>query len=201
MKIFPALLTAGLLFLQVAVPAEAQTTQRRNAAIEKLRRAARRANNTSHQSAQNRNGAFSWRPNTTAVKVYGNNGAVQIMQSYVITATETGLTLDIYVGGSEVYSHSFDYRSTSFDGIKAKAKAARLRKVEPEGDMLCGGGCIQLGFYTDNGPYFEVSDESGMRNYQGDFDSVVDLIKGQIPGLYSILESHYDISGFDEDDF
>lgn len=201
MRLLAAVLALGL--WGAAMPVVAQTSGRRSAKVEKFIRAARRVGSSSQSAgAQASAGAFSWRSNTSAVKVWGSNGAVQISQSYLITASATGLTLQIWVDNTEVYNSDFDYRTTDFDGIKSAAVAARLRKVGTYGDMLCGGSSVSLSFEAGGNSYFEVSYESGMMDYKGDFDGIVDLITEQIPDFRSILDDNYDISpaGSDPDD-
>lgn len=134
---------------------------------------------------------FVCKANTTAITIQVTNESVQEERPYLITVDSLGIVLEIFRGDEHVFSEFYQYRGCNFDKIKAKVQAAKLKKVKPYGDMLCGGNTTVLSFHNDNGVYFELSDESGVMNYDGDFDGVITEITRQIPHFQAIICKDY----------
>ena len=134
---------------------------------------------------------FVCKANTTTITIRVTNESVQEERPYLITVDSLGIVLEIFRGDEHVFSEFYQYRGCNFDKIKAKVQAAKLKKVKPYGEMLGGGNTTVLSFHNDNGVYFELSDESGVMNYDGDFDGVITEITRQIPHFQAIICKDY----------
>ncbi len=134
---------------------------------------------------------FVCKQNTTAITIQVSNATVPEERPYLITVDSLGVMLEIFRGEEHVFSEFYQYHGCNFDKIKAKVQAAKLKKVKPYGETLCGGNTTKLSFHNENGVYFELSDDSGLMNYDGDFDGVITEITGQIPHFKAIICKEY----------
>ncbi|MGM9846595.1 MAG: hypothetical protein ACI31F_01450 [Muribaculaceae bacterium] len=134
------------------------------------------------------NKPFECLPGTTSITVESACPSVLEDRPYTITVDSLGITLEIFNSAGQVYNKFFRYKGCNFEKIMAKVDSAKLKKVKKHGELLTGGTNVYLSFYNKKEKYFAVSNENGEMNYEGDFDGIIEEIKGQIPDFDSIIE-------------
>lgn len=156
-------------------------------------------NNALQDSARTTIKPFVCKPNTTSITICVNNFSDIEDNPYIITVDSLGITLEIFKNEEHILNEFYEYRGSNFSKILAKSNSAKLKKVKPHGIVLDGGTTTLLSFNNDKGVYFTISDESGIRNYEGDFDGVITEIIRQIPNFQAIVCKKYDIPTQEED--
>lgn len=134
---------------------------------------------------------FVCKANTKAITIEVTNTSLQEERPYLITADSLGITLEIFRGNEHVFNEFYQYRGSNFAKIIAKVKSAKLKKVKPHGESIDGGNTTVLSFLNPKGAYFSLSDNSGVMNYDGDFDGVITEITRQIPNFQAIICKDY----------
>lgn len=134
---------------------------------------------------------FVCKANTKAITIEVTNTSLQEERPYLITADSLGITLEIFRGNEHVFNEFYQYRGSNFAKIIAKVKSAKLKKVKPHGESIDGGNTTVLSFLNPKGAYFSLSDNSGVMNYDGDFDGVITEITKQIPNFQAIICKDY----------
>lgn len=134
---------------------------------------------------------FVCKKGTKSITIKVTNASLPEERPYIITADSLGVTLEIFRGNEHVYNEFFQYHGSNFAKIKAKANSAKLKKVAEQGVLLAGGNTTVLSFNNAKGPYFSLTDNSGLRDYVGDFDGVITEIIRQIPNFQAIICKDY----------
>lgn len=134
---------------------------------------------------------FVCKKGTKSITIKVTNASLPEERPYIITADSLGITLEIFRGNEHVYNEFFQYHGSNFAKIKAKANSAKLKKVAEQGVLLAGGNTTVLSFNNAKGPYFSLTENSGLRDYAGDFDGVITEIIRQIPNFQAIICKDY----------
>lgn len=134
---------------------------------------------------------FVCKEGTKSITIKVTNAFLPEERPYIITADSLGVTLEIFRGNEHVYNEFFQYHGSNFAKIKAKANSAKLKKVTEQGVLLAGGNTTVLSFNNAKGSYFLLTDNSGLRDYAGDFDGVITEIIRQIPNFQAIICKDY----------
>ena len=140
---------------------------------------------------------FRCKPNTSSITVRVTNLSLPEERPYLITADSLGVTLEIFRGDEHVFNEFYEYRGSNFNKIIAKANSAKLKKVKQHGFLLSGGNSTTLSFNNKKGAYFSLSDNSGLMDYEGDFDGIITEITRQIPNFQDIICKDYSNSSID----